>query len=254
MSLFKKDPPENAVGIVIPMRDNLKFFKLAFHSVLSFTEYPYMLTIIDNMGTFTTKTYLRSIQKNHPINVIPYQEEFNYAAEVNVGMRYMFSSPSVQYGVALNSDVVVEPHWLSNMIQLINADPKIGIVGPVTNIAIEPQERRKCSMVWRAEHVSGFCMMFKRKVFESLEGFDEQYVGGCYEDQDFCIRATQDGWMSMVCGGVHVHHFWRATRGLDRNVDRNVQNNRDRFMQKFPNVLGTNNKQKEKEPCQSLMT
>jgi len=233
---YKAGPPANSVGIVIPMRDNLKFFKLAFHSVLSFTDYPYMLTIVDNMSSMSTRTYLKSIQKNHPINVIHYQEDFNFAAEINLGMNYLFSNPNIRYGLALNSDVVVEPNWLSSMVKVLNMNPKWGILGPVSNIAIAAQEKPKGRDLIAADYVSGFCMLFKREVYEGLDGFDEGYHGGCYEDRDFCYRANQAGWRSIVSATTYIHHYWKITRRADPRADAQVIENRNRFFNKFPEL------------------
>jgi len=233
---YKEYPPKNSVGIVIPMRDNLKFFKLAFHSVMSFTDYPFMLTIINNMSTLTTEKRLKSMMWNHPISVLKYQENFNYAAEVNQGIHHMFQWAGVKYGLALNSDVVVEPEWLSLMVSIMEKDPKIGIVGPVSNKAIQNQEKQKANMAEFVDYVSGFCMMFRREVFENLNGFDESYSGGCYEDQDFCYRARRNGWESVVARPVHIHHFWKVTRGKIPSINDQVIKNRDLFLRKFPEI------------------
>jgi len=235
-NLYRKNPPDGTVGIVIPMRDNLHYFKLAFHSVLSFTDVPYMLTIVDNMSTFQTRLYLRSLMRNHQINVMQYQEDFNYGAEVNIAMRQMFENPDVKFGLCLNSDTVVEKGWLKNLSENFRQHPKLGVVGPISNIAIPPQQIGRSSDLFDTEYVSGFCMMFRREVFEALDGFDERYVGGCYEDQDFCIRAIEKGWHVSIDSSVYIHHFWRVTRNLDPLANENVQKNRERFLQKFQNI------------------
>ncbi len=233
MSLYKEKPPQGTVGIVIPMRDNLKYFKLAFHSVLSFTDVPFVLTVVDNMSTFTTRQYLSNLQKRHKIHVLHYQEDFNYGSEVNLAMHHMFKNNAIDYGLCLNSDTVVEESWLSRLLSSFTIFPKCGIVGPVSNIAIPAQQVKKASALYNPEYVSGFCMIFRRKVFDQLNGFDERYVGGCYEDQDFCVRARARGWQIIINTSVYIHHFWRATRNLDVNANENVELNRKRFVEKF---------------------
>lgn len=231
-NLYKDNPPDGTIGIVIPIRDNLQFFKLAFHSILSFTDIPFMITVIDNMSTWQTRYYLKSLSKNHPITIICYQKDFNYSAEVNLGIRHMFNHRNVKYGMCLNSDVVVEQKWLTKLKSSLSPST-IGIVGPVSNIAISTQQRPKQNHIWKANYVSGFCMLFKREVYEQLDGFDEQYVGGCYEDQDFCVRAIQHNWNILVNGCVYIHHFWKVTRRNDPLTDQYVEQNRERFLKKF---------------------
>lgn len=236
MNPFYKNPPQNSVGIVIPMRDNLKFFKLAFHSVLSFTEHPYMLTIIDNMSSFTTKKYLRATQKNHNANVLSYQEDFNFAAQVNQGLRYMFSFPQVEYGIVLHSDVVVSQRWVSGLLNVMSLDDSFGVIGPISNTSPDEQKQWVKGGAYAPvkSGLSSFCMMFKKEVFQILKGFDEGYVGGGYEDLDFCRRAEKFGWKCAATGDVYVHHFGGATRALEPRSGEAMKANKKRFEIKFP--------------------
>lgn len=103
-------PPDGTVGIVLPIRDNLKFFRLAFHSILDFSDYRYMLTIVDNMSGYETRAYLEGVRRNHRVNILQYQQDHAQGAEWNLGLRFMFAFAAVQYGVVLTPDVVVEPN------------------------------------------------------------------------------------------------------------------------------------------------
>lgn len=236
ISPCKKNPPENSVGVVIPLRDGLKFFRLAFYSVLYFTDYPYMLNVIDNRSMPRTRNYLNTLGKNHDISILQYDAPFNYSAEVNLGIRYLFSFPAVKYGLILNADAIVEPHWLSKMIRIMNEDPKIGMVGPVSNVATEFQTSFRRAGRFPVPYLSGLCMLFRRDVFEGVDGFDEEFIGGCFEDWDFCERAKKKGWNCVVDGNVYVHHYHRAYRGRQESNDALTLANRDRFFNKHPEL------------------
>ena len=118
---YRSNPPEGAVGLVIPMRDNLKFFKLTYHSILDFTDYRFMLTIVDNMSSFTTRQYLDSIRRNHNVNILQYQKDHSLTAEVDLAVRFMFSFSQVAYGCVVMPSVIVEPNWLSRLVNDLNA-------------------------------------------------------------------------------------------------------------------------------------
>lgn len=228
-------PADGSVAIVVPVRNGLKFFKLCFHSLLSFTDRPYLLSVIDHLGDLSTKKYFRAMHYNHQVYMHRYDEEFNFSAEVNLGLREAFKFPQVKYGLILNADTVVEPFWLSKMINTINSHPRIGIVGPMSNKAIPEQmdaERRNMPSV--TQRVSGFCMLFKRQVFEKLGGFDEQFIGGGFEDWDFCERAQRHGWNSVIDGTTHIHHFYRQFR--QHEFDDEMKANEQRFFAKHPLV------------------
>lgn len=184
-----KDFPENSVSIVMCVRDNLKFFKLAFHSIMSFTSHPFHFVIVDNMGSFSTKNYLKRLQKNHPIHVIPYNNEFNFAAQLNTGFNYSFTFAPIKYGLAIHSDAVVEPNWLNKLLHALARGESVGCVGPE-----------------KGDHY----LLFKREVFHKLGGFDEKYGGHGYVIQDFTLRAEREGWKLLTDTETDIHHFYQT--------------------------------------------
>lgn len=233
----KDNPPADSVGIVIPMKDGVKFFKLCFHSVLSFMDYQHMIAVVDNQCRFDTRSYLKAITKNHALAVLRYDEDFNFAAQVNLAMRYFFRWPTIKYGLILNADAVVSPEWLSKMVATIKSHDSIGIVGPVSNMAnpeqMELERRRNYTAALR---VSGFCMLFKREVWEQLGGFDEEFLGGGFEDWDFCERALRKNWKIVIDGFTHIHHFYKMFRREDSHNQQMLANEK-RFFMKHPMLV-----------------
>lgn len=229
-------PVDGSVAIVVPVRNGLKFFKLCFHSLLSFTDHPYTLTVVDHLGDLSTKKYFRAMHANHQVYVKRYDEEFNFAAEVNVGLRAAFSFPQVKYGLILNADTVVEPFWLSKMLTVMKAHERIGVVGPLSNLANpEQMDFAKRNIPSPAQRVSGFCMLFRRQVWEEMGGFDENFLGGGFEDWDFCERAMRANWHVIIDGSTHIHHFYRQFRHNEYNDE--MKKNEERFFQKHPLVF-----------------
>lgn len=202
---YRANPPDGTVGIVLPIRDNLKFFKLAFHSLLDFTDYRFMLTIVDNMSGFQVRQYLESIRRNHPVNVLQYQQNHSQGAEWNLGLRFMFSFASVQFGVALTPDVVVEPNWLSRLVRTLNAREDQPIVSPYSNETLEPRTLAPVP----ANGLQPFCVAFKRPAYETLGGFDEVFHDGRPCVQDFGDRASKAGLPLLSDNGVFLYHFSR---------------------------------------------
>lgn len=228
-------PPDGTVAIIVPVRNGLKFFKLCFHSLLSFTDKPFSLHVVDHLGDLSTKKYFRAMHANHQVYVHRYDEEFNFSAQVNVGLRAAFKFPQVKYGLILNADSVVEPFWLSKMLSVLTAHERIGIVGPLSNNAIPEQtDREKLQKVAGSQRVSGFCMLFRRDVYEQNDGFDEEFVGGGFEDWDFCERARRKGWHVAIDGWTHIHHFYRQFR--HHEYDASMDDNEVRFFKKHPLV------------------
>lgn len=203
---FRSNPPEGTAGIVLPIRDNLKFFKLAFHSILDFTDYRFMLTVVDNMSDFSTRQYLESIRRNHPVNVLQYQQVHSIGAEWNLGLRFMFAFGAVKYGIVLTPDVVVEPNWLSRLVHKLDMyqDPP-HLFSPFSNEALGDRTNHREPM----ETPSPFCTAFKRFTYERLAGFDEAFHGTGPCMSDFGDRARKAGFRLSYDNDVFVHHFSR---------------------------------------------
>ncbi len=200
------NPSSGSVGIVLSIRDNLKFFKLAFHSIMDFTDYRYMLTIVDNMNPFSIRQYLESLRRNHPINVLQYQLEHSQGAEWNLGMRFMFAFLNVQYGVVMTPDVVVEPNWLSQIVKALNQGADTDLVIPASNEA--------------PDAVPSFCLAFKRATYERLNGFDEAFHESGPTALDFIDRAKTAGLRPFWSTQTYVHHFERnGWRPDDQFID-----------------------------------
>jgi len=167
---YRASPPEGSAAIALPIRDDLRFFKLCYHSLLAFTDYRFMLTVVDNMSDIKTRQYLESIRKNHNINVLSYQKEHNLAAEWNLGLRFMFAFANVKYGAVLTPTVVFEPFWLSATIRAIDANKVTSVFTPSEE---EPE-----------------LVVFTREIYEKLGGFREDVEDPA---RDFHARIMKDG-------------------------------------------------------------
>ncbi len=87
----------------------------------------------------------------------------------------------------------------------------VGLVGPMTNYAAPPQliedvpyrdldQMRAFARRWREEHrgqwftvpkLSGFCLLMKREVYQTVGGLDKQFGLGLFDDDDLAIRARR---------------------------------------------------------------
>lgn len=163
------------------------------------------------------------------IKVIPNERNLGFAAGNNQGM----AEAKGDYILLMNNDVVVTPGWLERMIVVAEREPKIGIVGPMSNYVSGPQWVEKVSYdtatlaglnsfaqsftqrcagqaksFWR---VVGFCMLIKRSVVEKIGGLDSRYGLGNFEDDDFSLRARLAGFQSWIAEDCFVHHFGSRT-------------------------------------------
>ena len=77
-------------------------------------------------------------------------------------------------------------------------------------------EMHRFAVKWRDEHrgqwftvpkLSGFCLLMKRAVYETIGGLDERFGLGFFDDDDLAERARRAGFELAVAHDLFVHHF-----------------------------------------------
>ena len=145
------------------------------------------------------------------VRIIKNKENLGFAAGNNLGM----TAATGDYILLMNNDIVVTSGWLERMVSCVERDPKIGIVGPMSNYVSGPQlvkdvtynittldglddfgagfSKKYTGKAERLLRVVGFCMLIKRAVINKIGGMDGRYGLGNFEDDDFSLRATLAG-------------------------------------------------------------
>jgi GT2 family glycosyltransferase len=150
-----------------------------------------------------------------------------------------------QYFLLLNPDTVVRPGAIRNLITFMEKNPQIGIAGSrledadgslqcsafrAPTILGELENAARLGPLSRllknhsipmpireepheCEWVAGASMMVRRKVFEEIGIFDDQYFL-YYEEVDFCCRARQSGWKVFHVPDSRVIHLEGQATGI----------------------------------------
>lgn len=228
----KKDS-QLLTSIIILAHNQLEYTKKCIDSILTHTQKPFELIIVDNGSTDGTADYLESelarLIPEDRLRVIKNNENLGFAKGNNQGI----AASQADYVILMNNDVVVTPGWLSKMVTCAEKNPRIGIVGPKSNYVSGPQLVENVSYDTKdlkglekyadgfAEHnsgkvtpcwrVVGFCMLIKRAVIDKIGGLDERYGLGNFEDDDFSLRASLAGYESYIAEDCFVHHFGNRT-------------------------------------------
>jgi GT2 family glycosyltransferase len=71
--------------------------------------------------------------------------------------------------------------------------------------------------VQEAEYVDGMCVLIRRRVFETVGLFDEQFFFD-FEIADWSIRAHRAGWRILYYPGAEVMHLGHTSRRLVRRI------------------------------------
>ncbi len=229
------------VSIVVPCCGQLEQTRLSVPRVLKHSRQPFEVLFIDGGSLDGTKEYLEGVAAAAPVRV-----------EVLRGNRDSSFTKLVEEAVGrargafvawVNNDVLVPELWLQQLTALVGANDKIGVAGPVTNLAEDPQQvtsvpyrlmrpkgqtggalldtqevdhfarglREASGGQWvEVSKLGGFCWLAKRTMFRAPQGVEfvvERGADGLLIGRRFSLRARQGATQLACCRTLFVHQL-----------------------------------------------
>jgi len=229
-----------SVDIFICVHNALPDVQRCLEAVVRHTTPPYSLILVDDGSESETRDYLSEFANAQGALLLRNEEAKGYTRAANQGLR----RSSAHYVVLLNSDTVVTPEWLDRLIACAEADPRIGLVGPLSNTAswqsipeIELQgdwpanplpagmtieemgqlvARYSARLYPPIPFLNGFCLLIRRQVIEEIGYFDEETFGTGYgEEDDYALRARKSGWLLALADDAYVYHAQSRSYSTD---------------------------------------
>lgn len=237
------------VSILVVTHNQPERTEICLQSLKLHTDYPnWELVAVDNGSDAETVRLLRWWADRLPnMRLLLNPENRGFPAACNQGAELARG----EIFCLLNNDTVVTPGWLSALVDELLGDPKVGLVGPVSNgVSNEAQVRlpaqalqalsywgiHRCQRFFRQSRslpmLAFYCVAIWRKVWEQLGGLDEAFGIGLFEDDDFSLRIRRAGYRLRCRLDAYVHHFQSATFATlsDTRYLRIYENNRKLFL------------------------
>ena len=212
-------------------------------SIKAKTTYaPYEIVVVDNQTSDgAALDYLSTLTVDPSINVIRYDQPFNYSAMNNLAAR---QGARGRILVFLNNDIeVISPDWLDELTSLASI-PAHGAVGAMLyypdntiqhagiwvgkgGIASHDFKGRPrgfadpCGYLHQRQYmaaVTAACMAIRRDVFLELGGFDEINLPVNFNDVDLCLRLIEKGYRNVWSPFAELYHHESATRKPERRM------------------------------------
>ncbi len=229
------------VDVIVCIHNALDDVRRCLNSVLEHSPQPYSLIIVDDGSAEQTKKYLENFSERHGVTLICNDSARGYTRAANQGLQ----RSTGEYAVLLNSDTIVADQWMGRLVMCLESDPKIGLVGPLSNTASwqsvpEIEERgdwaeNKIPVGQNVDSMAkliaessgrlypiipflnGFCLMIKRRLIEEIGLFDENnFPQGYGEENDYCLRARAAGWKLAVADDTYIYHAQSKSYSHDR--------------------------------------
>lgn len=212
------------VNIVLPVFNSLHLVRECIASVRKNTNWPYILTIVDDASDAHTHAELEKYVDERTV-LITNKKNKGFAATVNRGIK--FGESKSRYTCLLNSDVLTTPKWLTKMVLAMKSDPRNKIVNPVTNntalinvpmaegynyqamnASLERQAMRRYPEIMP----TGFCFLVDNDMWHTTGYMDESYAN-FGEESDWWMRVITytDGktfkrWRAVLADDTYLFH------------------------------------------------
>jgi GT2 family glycosyltransferase len=184
------------------------------------------------------------IEDRYPeLTFLRFPENRGFVSGANAGTALALLADS-EYILHLNNDTEIpagDYEWLDRLSEPLQADPRVGAVGAVSNRIYGHQRRNAPNPFpaprWKEDNVlTGFCLLLRKAAVQEVGLFDEQFSPGNYDDFDYSLRLTQAGWKLAIAESVWIHHAMHATfKTLQKaeEYDALLRTNRDKLLAKW---------------------
>lgn len=194
------------------------------------THMPYRLIWIDNGSTKKNYDMIKKyVATFDDYMTFRFDKNQYYAAGTNKGIELSNS----KYVVTVSNDVFVTKSWLTKLILIMEKNPQIGLLTPLTDnigsncpralMAVakhkllkpgEPFElinKLPSRFAYCSGNVSMFCAVLRKKMIDEIGVLDERFT--CWgNDDDYNDRIRQSDYKSAVALNCFVSHIHSITK------------------------------------------
>lgn len=231
--VFRKwDAPK--VSIVIPVYNQFTYTYNCLKSILENSgDVSYEIIIADDVSNDLT-TRLSEVAEN--IQIARNKENQRFLRNCNQAAKYAKG----EYILFLNNDTQVQENWLQPLVELMERDDSIGMVGSKL-IYPDGSLQEAGGIIWgdghawnygngqnankpefnyvkEVDYVSGAAIMIRTSLWREIGGFDELFAPAYCEDSDLAFEVRKHGYKLMYQPASVVVHFEGKSNGTDLNA------------------------------------
>ena len=247
------------VCVIIPCFNGPQMLREAITSAVANAVTPFHLVISDDGSRDVAMVEYLERLSHQQYTVLHHEGQRGFPHNVNFAVKQT-SEPFI---CLLNSDTKACTNWLRAMMAEME-DPTVGVVGvklvyPKNLDAPHANCIQHCGVafdssgcpyhIWRGipkdapeanqrrelNAVTFACALIRRTSWNEVGGLDEGYVGGQFEDIDFCLASRSLGWKVVYTPKAVLYH---REHGSGEDVaNKTAEPNLRRLHQKWPKLL-----------------
>lgn len=222
------------VAIVIIHWNRRQLLEQFLPALVKTTYSNYTIVIADNKSDDDSVVW---VKQHYPqVQIVVNDGNYGYAGGYNKALPHV----KADYYVLLNNDIEVTPNWIEPIIEVMEADKRVGAVQPkmldynnrtkfeyagasggymdtlgyafcrgrmFEELEVDQQQYNDTKQVFWA---TGACMFVRAELFHKLGGFDEHFFAHM-EEIDLCWRMQINGYSLKVVPQSVVYHVGGGT-------------------------------------------
>lgn len=219
------------VSIVIPVYNQIHYTYACLLSILEHTkDVTYEVIIADDVSTDATE-HLAEFAEG--LVICRNTSNQGFLRNCNNAARHAKG----QYVMFLNNDTQVTEGWLSSLVQLIESDDSIGMVGsklvyPDGRLQeaggiiwsdgsgwnygrLDDPDKPEYNYVKDVDYISGAAILLSVKLWNQIGGFDTRFAPAYCEDSDLAFEVRKAGYRVVYQPLSKVIHFEGVSNGTD---------------------------------------
>ena len=206
-----------------------KITKLVTIIILNFNKPLLTINCLESIWEHTDQSLFEIIVVDNGSNQSEYDQLLSFKGKYRLlrldknrfygeGNNIGFQAASSEFILFMNNDVLVQPGWLSPLIQCFDQHPDCGAAGPkfiypdgaLQEAGALLDEEGLAVQIGKyqdPDFVSAACILMRKTVFEAVGGFDFIYEPAYYEDVDLCLKISQTGLKTYyISSSCVIHH------------------------------------------------
>lgn len=236
------------LSIIIVNWNTWELLKACLNSIYeTVRDLEFEIIVIDNASSDRS---CEMIEKEFArVRLIKNDENIGFAKANNQGIEVGVG----EYILFLNPDTIAKENSLVNMVDALQSNRDIGVIGPVLkksdnslqisygrfptifnvaiyvlpyklieimNLEITKTLISKDNRFFEVDYVAGACLMARREIIEQVGNFDERFFA-YFEETDFCYRVRSKGWKIAIDNSAEVVHI--RGQSLDQLKDERLE-------------------------------
>lgn len=222
------------VSIIIPAFNKSNLTEQCLEKLFEVTEddIKYEVIVIDNASSDNTMEILEYYDdKFANFFYIHNEENLGFSPACNQGIE----ARRGRHALLLNNDIVPTKGWLNSLMNTLNSDKEIGVIGALLlfpdseyiqhcgvriglrenngglaayhfNMFMKLSDYPEATETKELTAVTGACFLIRDEVLNEIGGLDDNYING-FEDIDYCFRVREIGKKVYYCGESMLYHY-----------------------------------------------